>query len=86
MSDISDNIKNPLTDWQGIGRATLGLYHIEHSRQNVPNPPGSVGEPRHLIVFRLADDAVIDILGIIHERMLPRRALLKILKQNADEA
>jgi toxin ParE1/3/4 len=52
----------------------------------VPDPPGQVGEPRHLIVFRIADDNVVDIIGIMHERMLARRALREMLRRNTNDA
>jgi hypothetical protein len=35
-----------------------------------------VGEPRHLIVYRVAPDAVVEILSLVHDRMLLGRAAL----------
>ena len=42
--------------WKHVGHIALGVYHIEHSRRNIPDPPGPVGEPRHMIVRRTIGD------------------------------
>jgi toxin ParE1/3/4 len=84
MSDIADDPRNPLIHWKHVRGITLGLYHIEHSRRNVSDPPEPVGDPRHLIVFRISGDKLVDILGVMHERMLARRVLREILRRNTD--
>ena len=58
-------------------------YHLRYSRKRVRDPPGRVGDPRHLLIFRIAEDGTIDILGVLHDKMLPRRAIRKILSQTA---
>jgi len=42
-----------------------------------------VHEPRHSVVFRVADDGVVDILGFVHDTMLRGRALRRIVRGNA---
>ena len=59
----------------------LGTYHLRYSRKRVLNPPGRVKDPRHLLVFRMAEDGIVDILGVLHDSMLPKRAIRKILSQ-----
>ncbi|MET3523977.1 hypothetical protein ABID25_005846 [Mesorhizobium abyssinicae] len=49
---------------------------------NTFQPPGQVGDPRHILIFRIAKDGIIDILGFIHDNMLLKRALRRLL--NAD--
>jgi toxin ParE1/3/4 len=34
-----------------------------------------VGEPRHLVVYRVAPDGVTEILSLVHDRMLLARAV-----------
>jgi toxin ParE1/3/4 len=57
------------------------LYHLASSRMRVPDPPGRVREPRHLLVYEAGPDGVVDILGLLHERMLRPRALRRILRE-----
>jgi toxin ParE1/3/4 len=57
----------------------IGTYHVRYSRDRVPDPPGRVGHPRHVVAFRSADDGRAEILGILHDRMLVGRALRKII-------
>jgi toxin ParE1/3/4 len=33
-----------------------------------------VGEPRHLVIYRVAPDGVVEILSVVHDRMLLARA------------
>jgi toxin ParE1/3/4 len=52
--------------------ARLIRLHIDPARR--------VRLPRHLIVFRLADDGVVDILGVVHDRMVLSRAAQRAVK------
>jgi toxin ParE1/3/4 len=61
------------------------VYHLVHSRDRVPDPPGRVRRPRHLLVARPGTDGVLDVLGIVHERMLLGRALRGILRDVGGE-
>lgn len=62
----------------------IGVCHISHSRQCVPDPPDSVGEPRHYLVFGVGHEGIVDILGFVHERMLLGRALGRIVREHSD--
>ncbi len=39
-----------------------------------------VGTPRHLLVYRVAADGVVEIIGVVHDRMLLSRAARKALR------
>jgi hypothetical protein len=43
-------------------------YHLRYSRRRVPPTLGQVGRPRHLIVARVIDDALV-VLALAHDSM-----------------
>ncbi len=43
----------------------VGFYHLRHSRNRGAKRLGRVQKPRHVIVFRIASDGIVDILGVI---------------------
>ncbi|SFL90228.1 toxin ParE1/3/4 [Bradyrhizobium sp. NFR13] len=49
----------------------LRSYHIRHSRSDGREAP--VGHPVHVIFYRAAEAGVIEIVRVLHERMLPSR-------------
>lgn len=57
----------------------LRTYHIGHSRFRIPTDIGRVKSPRHALVYTVAADGVVDVLGIIHERMDRTDALRRIV-------
>lgn len=44
-----------------------------------------VREPRHLIVYRVGSDGVVEILGVVHDRMVLSRATRKAVKDADDQ-
>jgi toxin ParE1/3/4 len=60
--------------------AGIRIYPIRFSRKRVP-PDQRVGRPRHLIVYRVASDGVVEVLGIVHDRMLLGRATRRLLRR-----
>lgn len=40
-----------------------------------------VVEPRHLIVYRVACDGVVEVLSVVHDRMLLSRAARRALEE-----
>ncbi len=54
-------------------------YPLRLLRRRV-EPPGRVGSPRHLIVYRLGTDQVVEILGLVHDRMVLSRAARRIVR------
>jgi toxin ParE1/3/4 len=51
--------------------AGLRSYHIRHSRNRSREAP--VGHPVHVIFYRARDADIIEVVRVLHERMLPRR-------------
>ena len=49
--------------------AGVRSLHLRSARRFVAREH-RVGEPRHLIVYRVALDGVVEILGLVHDRML----------------
>ena len=52
--------------------ARLGRMRVEAARR--------VREPRHLIVYRVASDGIVEVLGIVHDRMVLSRAARRAVK------
>jgi toxin ParE1/3/4 len=44
-------------------------YHIRHSRDRVPTPPGKVGDPRHIIIAKVVGP-VLFVLAFAHDSMV----------------
>jgi toxin ParE1/3/4 len=82
MQDVADDPQRDGVVWARSLRTRVAIYHVWHSRNSVPDPAERVHEPRHLIVFRVADDGIIDILGFAHDSMLRGRALRRIVRAN----
>ena len=53
--------------------AELRTYHLRHSRKRAKTAHGRVHEPRHLLVYRLGGDGMVEIARILHEAMDLRR-------------
>lgn len=47
----------------------LRTYHVGHSGRQIPANMGRVKSPRHALVYSVGSDGVVDVLGIVHERM-----------------
>ncbi len=54
-------------------------YPIRLLRQRA-EPARRVGRPRHLIVYRIGTDEVVDILGLVHDRMVLSRVARRIVR------
>ena len=52
--------------------ARLGRMRIEPSKR--------VRSPRHLIIYRVADDGMAEILGLAHDRMVLSRAARRMVR------
>jgi toxin ParE1/3/4 len=48
-------------------------YHLRLARRLV-GAEHRVGRPRHLVIYRVAPDDVVEILSLVHDRMLLGRA------------
>ena len=54
-------------------------YPVRLSRTRI-EPALRVGKPRHLVIYRITPDAVVEILGLAHERMVLSRAARRALR------
>jgi toxin ParE1/3/4 len=61
----------------------IRAYPMRFSRMRV-EAARRVGTPRHLIVYRVASDGVVEVLGVVHDRMVLSRAARRAVG-NADE-
>lgn len=50
------------------------FYHLRHSRDRVRSGIGRVKQPRHILIYEVASDGVVDILGLIPDRIPPEIA------------
>lgn len=80
MHDIADDPQRHGIESVQAAGLRVGLYHSWHSRIRIADPAERIHAPRHLIVFRLAADGSVDILGFVHESMLRGRALSRIVR------
>lgn len=60
-----------------VGVRTL---HLRSVRRLVPREY-RVGQPRHLVVYRVAPDGVVEILSLVHDRMLLVRATVRARRE-----
>jgi toxin ParE1/3/4 len=49
--------------------AGVRTLHLRSVRRLVPHEH-RVGQPRHLVIYRVAPDGVVEILSLVHDRML----------------
>lgn len=71
MRRIAANPVLPASVDCGDMLAGLRSYHIRHSRDD--SREASVGHPVHVIFYRAREAGVIEIVRVLHDRMLPRR-------------
>jgi len=83
MRDLADDPQRDGIEWVGMLGTRVGVYHTWQSRNHVSDPAERVHDSRHSIVFRLADDGIVDILGFVHDTMLRGRALCRVVHGNA---
>lgn len=85
LDGIAGDPRKAGIEWLAVGSRRLGLNHLRHSRCAIADPAERVRQPRHWIVFTLADDGLESILGFLHDRMLRSRALRRIVAANQRE-
>lgn len=72
VPDLPGSVEVPRLPGIRAYPARLSRFRVEPSRR--------VGAPRHLIIYGLAADGVVEILGLVHDRMLLSRAARKIVR------
>ena len=71
MRRIAADPQGRLTSDRSELLAGLRSLHIRHSRNESREAP--VGEPAHVIFYRVAGPDVVEIVRILHDRMEPSR-------------
>jgi toxin ParE1/3/4 len=56
------------------------VYPLRLGRRLV-SPEQRVGRPRHLVVYRIGIDGLVEILGLAHDRMLLDRAARRMQRE-----
>ncbi|CAO3415848.1 hypothetical protein [Azospirillum doebereinerae] len=82
MQDLADDPRREGVEWVQTVKRRVGVYHVWHSRNHVSDPTERVHDPRHAVVFRVADDEIVDILDFLHDHALRGRALRRIVHGN----
>ena len=62
----------------------IWTLHLRHMRKLVAAEDRIV-DPRHMIVYRTASDGVVEILSVVHDRMVLARAARDAVKAANDE-
>ena len=55
-------------------------YPLRLGRALVAPPTERVRNPRHIVVYRVSADGVVEVLGLVHDRMLLARATRRLAK------
>jgi toxin ParE1/3/4 len=68
---IAEIVENPFLPGSAVVPKTAGAftYAIKLSKTHVP-ARDRIKTPRHVVVYRVAKDGVVEILGFVHDRML----------------
>ncbi len=85
MQDRADDPQREGVAWVRTLKRRVGVYHVRHSRDHVSDLAERVHDPRHAVVFRVADGEVVDILGFMHDHMLRGRALRRVVRSNLSD-
>ena len=73
MRQVAAEPAGPLTRKRPELRAGLRSFHIRHVRS--PATAAEVKRPVHVLYYRVAQNGVIEIVRVLHERMEPNRHL-----------
>lgn len=73
MRQVAAGPDGPLTRKRPELRSGLRSFHIRHVRRAAATP--KVRRPVHVLYYRVAQDGVIEIVRVLHDRMEPSRHL-----------
>jgi len=85
MRDVADDPTRPGATLDRAIDPACRFYHIRHSRTRVPNPPGRVGEPRHVLVYEVGTDGTVDIIAIVPDPV-PRQVAIAPIRRRGTVA
>ena len=73
MRQVADQPEGPLTKKRPELRSGIRSFHVRYARRS---PEGAtVWKVVHLLYYRVAEESVIEIIRVLHERMEPSRHL-----------
>jgi toxin ParE1/3/4 len=49
--------------------------------RRLSDPGLRVGQPRHIVIYRIAADGVVEVLGVAHDRMRLARAARRMWRE-----
>jgi toxin ParE1/3/4 len=79
MFDVADDPYRRGSKPFGENVGTVRLYHLVHSNERVPNPPGAVKKPRHVLVYEPASMDTVDVIGIVYDTIPPEEVVPQML-------
>jgi len=80
MEDVADLPDRPGTKRRQAIDATALFYHLRYSRHRLP-PNARINKPRHILVYQIGTDGVVDILGLIPDMIPEDIALLRFMPE-----
>ena len=73
MRQVADDPEGPLTKKRTELRAGIRSFHLRHAPRSAD--AAKVRRPVHVLYYRVAQDGVIEIVRVLHEKMDPSRHL-----------
>jgi len=73
MRQVAAEPDGPLTKNRPDLRSGIRSFHVRHARRSAQG--AAVRRPVHVLYYRVAQEGVIEIVRVLHERMEPSRHL-----------
>lgn len=73
MRQVADDPESPLTRKRADLRSGIRSFHIRYTRRSAG--AAKVRRPVHILYYRVAQEGVIEIVRVLHEKMDPNRHL-----------
>lgn len=73
MNHVAEEPRGPLTRDGAAIRPGLRSFHVRHARGLIP---ARVKAPTHLLIFRVVEGGLVEIVRVLHERMDPVRHIV----------
>jgi toxin ParE1/3/4 len=73
MRQVAAEPDAPLTTKRSHLRSGIRSFHVRHSRRSAE--AAHVRRPVHVLYYRVAEEGVVEIVRVLHERMEPSRHL-----------
>jgi toxin ParE1/3/4 len=71
MRQVAAQPDGPLTRKRPDLRSGIRSFHVRHTRRS--GEAAAVRKPVHVLYYRVAEEGVIEIVRVLHERMEPSR-------------